>query len=59
VKKINASDIWRLDEQRTKILENCGYFVITIWESDYNKNEWQTTLRRILEKHEKKDIDAL
>jgi len=39
--------------------EKCGFFVITIWESDYNKKDWQTSLKQILEVYEKENINAL
>lgn len=36
-----AKEIWNHDEKRIKDLENVGYKVIIIWESEYLKNKQQ------------------
>jgi very-short-patch-repair endonuclease len=59
VKQMNAFDIWQSDKERIEILKKCGFFVITIWESDYNKKDWQTSLKQVLEIYEKENINAL
>ena len=42
IKGKKASDIWRIDECKKRLIENLGYQVLTIWESEYRKNPQQT-----------------
>lgn len=37
--RIVADDLWKKDKQRIEWLESNGYTVLTVWESDYNKQE--------------------
>lgn len=41
VKKLKAEQIWKLDEQKNRIIENMGYRVIIVWESEFVKNPTQ------------------
>jgi G:T-mismatch repair DNA endonuclease (very short patch repair protein) len=42
IKGKKAADIWRIDEDKKNLIENLGYQVLTIWESEYKKNPKQT-----------------
>jgi len=36
---MTASDKWKYDEERKKYLENLGYNVTILWESDLKSNK--------------------
>lgn len=40
--KIKASEIWKKDLKRNKIIEDNGYQLLTIWENDYRYNKEET-----------------
>jgi G:T-mismatch repair DNA endonuclease (very short patch repair protein) len=42
VKRKKAIDIWKTDEDKKSLIENRGYQVLIIWESEYKKNPQQT-----------------
>jgi G:T-mismatch repair DNA endonuclease (very short patch repair protein) len=47
-KKITAQQIWNYDNRRKKELEDLGYKVFTIWESDF-KNKQKNTIKDLIE----------
>ena len=42
IKKKRAIDIWKDDEDKKNLIENLGYQLLIIWESEYKKNPQQT-----------------
>jgi hypothetical protein len=47
-KKMTASEIWQYDVDKIKLAELHGYKVLTVWESQYNKDP-NEVIQRILE----------
>ncbi len=47
IMNISAKEIWNKDKLKIKWLENRGYSVLTIWESEYRKDP-ETTLQKCL-----------
>ena len=42
ISKIIAKDKWEIDSIKIKCAEKYGYSVLTIWESEYNKDKEKT-----------------
>jgi G:T-mismatch repair DNA endonuclease (very short patch repair protein) len=38
-KKFTAKEIWERDQMKNSLLENAGYKVFVVWESDFNNNK--------------------
>lgn len=47
VLQMSAKDKWKLDEIKINQIKNCGYQVLTVWESDYNQDP-QGTMQKCI-----------